>query len=397
MERKPISQKAEECCGCGVCSMVCPVNAISMAENEYGFSVPIVDQSLCINCGICNSKCAFIHHNAFQHENFGIVFAAALKDEEVLIGSASGGVFAGLALRVIDDGGIVFGAAWAESFSVKHKGISSKKYLNQLQGSKYTQSDAKKSYKEVEELLNAGKKVLFSGTPCHVAALKSYLGKEYSGLITVDLICHGVASNRMLQDDVKYLEKKYGKRIKRIAFRTKRTGWGTSGDIQFDDNTLKNYTTIVSPYYYYYLGSAIFRESCYNCPFACGYRTGDITIGDYWRVESAHSGIPIDLEKGISCVLINTNKGETLFNQSKCRFNLIESDYEKISNRNGQLVSPCSCPAQRAVILKKYAEEGYDAVCNYWKIRSLKQRAIQLGKSCVPKTIKAQVKRHLHM
>ena len=397
MDRKYISQKAEECCGCGVCSLVCPVNAISMNEDEYGFSMPVVDQNLCINCGKCQKKCAFIHPGSYQNNRAETVYAAALKDESVLKGSASGGVFAGLAVNVIENAGMVFGAAWEEDFSVKHKGISSKNDLHQLQGSKYTQSDARDSFKEIEELLKEDKRVLFSGTPCQVAALKSYLGKEYESLITVDLICHGVGNNRMLQDDVKYLEKKYGKKIKNIAFRTKRTGWGTSGDILFADNTLKKYTTIVSPYYYYYLDNVIFRDSCYNCPFASGYRPADITIGDYWRVESAHPGVFINIENGISCILVNTDKGKGFLNQTGHLFSLCESDYKKISDRNGQLVEACAYPAQRDVILKKYVEQGYSAVCNYWKYKSLKQRVVLFGKSCVPNRLKTQVKKILRV
>lgn len=395
MGNKCISLDKNLCCGCGLCKVVCPKGAITMNEDEYGYIIPKIDGEKCIDCGLCKKKCAFIQSELYCKDRPIEVYAAALRDQKLIQQSASGGMFAGFAQSVINDGGVVYGAAWNEDFSVSHIGIKSEYDLHKLQSSKYTQSSIDDCYIEVERLLNSDVQVLFSGTPCQVASLKSYLGKDYSNLLTIDLICHGVGSNRMLQDDIRYFQEKYKNEVERISFRTKRNGWGTSGEIILKDGSIKNYSTIVSPYYYYYLDNSIFRDSCYNCPYATGERVGDFTIGDYWRIESAHPDIQIDIEKGVSCLLVNSQKGKMMLEKMRDKFLLFESDFDAIYERNAQLASSCEKPYIRDVILEKYKTMGYCGVSEYWKKTTIMQRGKLRIYRLFPNKIKIAVKRIL--
>ncbi len=391
MESKCISMKQIECCGCGVCAIVCPLSAITMIEDEYGFSVPIVDKKKCVNCGKCKSKCAFINSMKFKNVPAEKVYAAAIKDKKLIENSASGGIFAGAAKYIINQGGIVYGAAWQKDFSVKHIGVRKLSELNKLQGSKYTQSDISECLCEIAYNLANGEKVLFSGTPCQVAAVKSFLGKDYTNFYTIDLICHGVGSNKFVQEDISFLEKKYGAKINSIEFRTKRKGWGTAGDVIFDD-CIKEFNTRISPYYYYYLGNALFRESCYVCPYSCDSRSGELTIGDYWRIENAHPDTEIDYQKGVSCLLINSSKGQSFFEEFKDTLELTNSSLDKIKTRNANLVEPCKKPEKRKDLQQVYLNDGYDGIVKFWDKKEKLVRGMLLIKCFIPPQLKKIIK-----
>lgn len=394
MDLKCISKITSKCCGCGACAENCPVNAIKIEKNSLGFIYPNVSSDVCINCGACVKICPFERENQknLVNEPATETYAAAMKDDSMLFNSASGGVFAGLAKYILDQNGVVYGAAWNADFSVEHIKIENLGELNKLQGSKYTQSNITKCYKEIRTLLQEGLVVLFSGTPCQVASLKSFLKKDYDSLYTVDLICHGVGSPAILHDEIAYIEKKYGKKLKGIKFRSKRKGWGTSGDLVFDDG-IKDYSVTNSPYYYYYLQNALFRDSCYNCPFASDKRPADITVGDYWRIESAHPDIKIKTEKGISCVLANTEKGSRLIKSAEALFELVPSTLEKIKARNVQLRECCVDNGKKAKIIQIYQENGYDGLIKYYRKEEAMTIFIEKVKKNVPRCIKTMIKK----
>lgn len=392
MNKKDVSLKKEECCGCGICAEQCPVKAIKMQEDAYGFFYPKIEKDICIECGRCIAKCAFVHYKQFMNMTSNEVYAAAVKERPLIDLSASGGIFAGLAKLFISEGGVVFGAAWQNDFTVKHIGIDSINDLSKLQGSKYIQSDIHECLEEIEKKVKTGRPVLFSGTPCQVATVKSYIGSNYSNFYTIDLICHGVGSNMLFQEDIAYLENKYKSRIKAISFRSKSKGWGTSGDITLENHRSVAYSAVNSPYYYYYLGNAIFRDSCYHCPYATGERVGDITIGDYWGIETAHPDVQFDIDRGVSCLLVNSHKGVILFNKSRNLFSLYNSSFAKISERNGQLVSSCKMPDARSVIIHKYMTGGYTELVKYWEKTTLHRRVLLTAKNLLPKKLKVKIK-----
>lgn len=181
-----------DCCGCNSCVQRCPKSCIRMREDDEGFLYPEVDESVCIDCGLCEKVCPVIHQ---ARENRPIVVCAAKnKSEEIRYQSSSGGVFTALANEIIREGGVVFGAGFDENWEVKHDCTETVEGLSAFRGSKYVQSRIGDSFKKAEQFLKIGRTVLFSGTPCQIAGLKRFLRKEYDNLLTVDFICHGVPS-----------------------------------------------------------------------------------------------------------------------------------------------------------------------------------------------------------
>lgn len=380
---KCINIKKSNCCGCGGCSKSCPVKAIDMKEDKYGFIYPNVDREKCINCGLCEKKCNYRNKN-FSLENKQDAYAAVSKDKEILKSSASGGVFSEIALYFLKNNGVVYGATFKKDkkgCTVYHERIDSPDKLYLLQGSKYIQSNIMNSYENVKNDLRAGKNVLFSGTPCQVDALKGFLNnKEYKNLYTIDIICHGVPNLKMFNDYIRFEEKKYSKSIKNFIFRDKTKKMGLFYKIVFDDNSEIKRTSYNSSYYQMFLDSKIYRENCYSCPYANLNRISDITIGDYWGIEIEHSQEIIEQNintgNGISCILVNSEKGKLLLNGIKENLTLISSTPEKISVHNHQLVSPSKAGKDINKIMDMY-KEGYKYFDSYYHKKNLLKNLIK--------------------
>ncbi len=383
----------QNCCGCGACENICPHGAITMLKDALGFFYPQIDNSICVGCALCTKICAFYDEGESNVAPLS-AYAAVSKDQEILKCSTSGGVFAELANYILRRNGIVFGCGYDDKWVAKHIEISSIVDLHKLQGSKYVQSDVGDTFVKVKEYLNNGKKVLYSGTPCQISALRKFLKKDYENFYCIDIVCHGVGSPKLFEEDLKYLCG--AQKIRFVDFRSKETGWGTSGVIYTDKKQVK-LDIVHSAYYYYYLENSIYRDSCYNCRYASEKRVGDLTLGDYWRIESAHPGIEkeIDLKKGVSCVLVNTQKGEELLNKIKDNLKLIQSKYKSIRERNGQLVKCCSKPANRDNIFTIYQNEGYMAVVRDWKRKTWRKRVVLRIKGFVPQKVRTIIKKHL--
>ena len=393
MENRFVNAEPEKCCGCGACAETCPVKAISMEENEYGFIMPRIAHDLCLNCGKCNLVCPFVSPERFLSKELPLkTYAAASKNEKLLKYSASGGVFSGVAHYYLSNGDIVFGATMRKDFSVKHIGIDSKTELQSIQGSKYTQSDMSDAFSSVKQQLELERRVLFSGTPCQIAALKSFLAKEYDNLLTMDLVCHGVGSNKMFKEDIAFLSNRKKSEIESVSFRSKRKGWGVGGDL-FLKNKIKDYSPADSPYYYYYLDSSIFRDSCYHCPFATERRIGDITIGDFWRVETLFRDCGFDIDKGVSCLIINTKKGKELIDRIGEAFILKETDYQEIVKRNGNLRTATPIPKKRPQLFHIYSIEGYDGLARHYYQSAIIARVRYKVKSMIPGPVKRAIKK----
>lgn len=354
------------CCACGACLNICPKQAISMQKDEYGFLYPQIDESKCIKCGLCLKTCAFQNS---ELKNIPIKTYAAQSDNTDLKESASGGIFASIAINVLREGGVVYGAAMEienDKLTVRHIAVENDADLIKLQGSKYVQSSTEKIYQDIKKKLNDNRLVLFSGTPCQVDGLNSYLGKTYDNLITIDIICHGVPNNQMFQDYIVLLEEKYKDKIIDFKFRDKTKGWGLTAK----GYTAKGYTAIipanVSSYYYMFLKSYIYRDSCYRCKYACKNRCGDITIGDYWGIEKAHPEVlkvneyGLDYKNGISCLIVNTEQGAKVLEKYKSGLRLLDSAFEKASNENGQLNHPSNLNTEKRLnLLSEYKKQGY--------------------------------------
>lgn len=304
----------QDCCGCSACATVCPRKCIKMVVDDEGFTYPKINHICCINCELCKTTCPIIlqkKQNKFYVKNNIEAYVAYNKSETVRMNSSSGGIFTAIAEFILREDGVIFGAAFDENFMVHHIVVKDVDGLNKLRGSKYTQSNMGDIYSEVKKYLNLDRKVLFSGTACQIAGLKSYLGKEYANLFTVDVLCHGVPSPKIWKKYLSALEQEYGKNILEINFRNKDSGWKNySMKIRFANSLV--YTSVFSKdlFMRLFLSNICLRPSCHNCLFKEFPRVSDITIGDCWGIEK-HSP-EMDDNKGSSIVVVNSNKGKDL-------------------------------------------------------------------------------------
>lgn len=302
----------KDCTGCHACTNICPKKCIFMKDDNEGFLYPIVDYNICIKCKRCVNVCPI--NNNIKSYNTPIAYACYNKDENIRLNSSSGGIFSLLAEKMIDRGGVVFGAVFNDNFEVEHKYIETKENIELLRGSKYVQSKIGTSYRQVKDFLESGREVLFSGTPCQIAGLKNYLVKAYSNLLTVDLICHGVPSPYVWQKYIKFRENKAGSEISKITFRNKKMGWKQySVSFLFKNNTEYNKIYSNDLYMTAFLKNISLRPSCYNCRFKTLNRPSDITLADFWGVQNIFP--EIDDDKGVSLIFINSQSGEKIYSE----------------------------------------------------------------------------------
>ena len=380
-------ENKNKCCGCAVCYNVCPKKAIEMKEDEYGFVYPYINEDKCINCGLCKKMCGYQSIDKQLHEPKQ-VYAAQTKDDDVIMKSASGGIFGELARNVINNNGIVYGAAMIyekKSLSVKHIRVDNAEELVKLQGSKYVQSDTDGIYPVIKEDLENDKIVLFSGTSCQVYALRSYLDfKEYENLFTIDIICHGVPNNKMFNDYLNVLKKHKDEEIIEFIFRdkSKESGYNSLARIiRNGKETIKRIQAYNASYYQLFLDSKISRESCYECPYAQKSRSGDITIGDYWNIESEHEEYvdnnKLNRKKGISCVIVNTESGNILLKKFGENIKKYDSTFEKVARNNLQLAKPPIMKDDRREILEIYQKFEYKDVDKLYNKKNFLKKSIK--------------------
>lgn len=308
------------CTGCAACSNVCPTSAIQMQENQWGFLLPNIDESKCINCKQCENVCPKLHYPRTENRFKPSCYAAQGEDDIRKV-SSSGGIFSLLASEILSLNGIVYGASMDENFFVSHQRITSIGELFKLRKSKYVQSNIGDVYKKVKADLLQDQYVLFSGCPCQIAALKNYLGKSYEKLFLIDILCHGVPSNKMLKD---YIEESFSNpRCKSIDFRDKRVGWRADClTIYYEDGTNRIFTTPESEYEIGFQNNLTLRDSCTDCEFCGHQRQGDLTLGDFWHVEDYNPDWKDG--KGTSVILINNEKGDQLLDKIKEKLKLLE-------------------------------------------------------------------------
>lgn len=325
----------EKCTGCKMCSQICNHNAIKFVENREGFWYPSIEFSKCIQCDLCRIKCP-INRELKKDMEFGIAaYGAWTLNEKTRINSTSGGIFTELALKWVDKQGFFAGAAYGTNLSVKHKIVEKRELLNQLQQSKYVQSDTEEIYKKVKKLLlDESSKVIFSGTPCQVAALKSFLGKDYKNLLTIDFICCGVPSPKVYKEYINFLEKENNSQVTKIWFKNKTFGWHSlSTKISFRNNKTYLKRSNVDPYMIAYIESGLdLRTSCYQCDFKQNQHYSDITLGDFWGIENIYP--QYSDERGVSAVIINTEKGHELFKSIKSEIFCFKTQIDMIAKGN---------------------------------------------------------------
>ncbi len=298
------------CTGCSVCAQVCPKQAITMRENDGGFLNPVIDGSKCVNCGLCLKKC--ISENPVYKNNPEPECYAMMANDELRMVSSSGGMFSVAAEYVLDHGGYVCGAVYNGDFSVKHVVISNTKDLPAMRGSKYIQSHVEQVYPQIKKLLNEGKTVLFTGMPCQNAALYSYLGKDYENLYTIDILCHGMTTHKVLEKYRRDIHQ--NKKLKHLGFKEKKPwGWHAGVNAKFADGSSYAKPLETDRYFNAYLRSLSKNTACESCPANKLPRQADLTIGDFWKIETFKA--ELNDKKGTSVVLINNEKGQRFFDK----------------------------------------------------------------------------------
>lgn len=348
----------EKCTGCFGCANACEFDAIKMKLSVDGFYFPEIDLNRCINCGLCKKECPVLNFSSSNFDKDDIqTFAAFSANDDVRFMSSSGGVFTEIAEEFISDGGIVYGACWTEDLSVRHTCAESIDELSAMRSSKYIQSNLNTVYRDIAKLIAQGKRVLFTGTPCQVAALKMFTDDEK--LFTVDVVCHGVPSKLVFDEYIKYISK--GKRTVSFNFRDKSSGWSRyKSKACFEDGEVYECITRNDPFFHGFICDLYSNLACYNCKFSTIPRSGDITIGDFWKV-------PEELmdERGVSVVLANNMRGLELLTKisHKQRIKLYKRSLDEAVNGNPRIHDGfLKMRIKRGEILKAVKQNGFEYI-----------------------------------
>lgn len=342
----------DKCTGCYACVNVCSRGCISMKEDELGCVHPIVDETNCVHCNLCHKSCPNNLELKFAYPLK--CYASWIKDKEKRKICASGGIGTIMSEYVIKQGGVVFGSRYNSDLTPVITYTDKLEELEYFKGSRYVQSlVGETTYKKVKDFLRNDRQVLFVGTPCQIAGLRSYLHKEYDNLVTVDLICHGVCPTSYLKEEIAYLADKY--KLTDIA------------DIRFRGNDGNNYREKLLRFdeaqQYYIKGFLLgvsMRENCYSCNYARPERISDITIGDFIGLGKT---TPFDYPKhNVSSVTINTQKGESFYQKvsaSTPTLVNIEREYQERLQYKPSLVHAFERHPLNAMFVQLYKQQGY--------------------------------------
>lgn len=343
----------KDCCGCTACESICPKDAITMQPDSLGFLYPSVDESICVECGLCENVCSFNdHYDTSRNLKEPIAYAARHKDISEIMKSRSGAAFVALSDYVLNQGGVVYGAGYTDHFRVVHKRATNKEQRDEFRGSKYVQSDLPGVFRQVRKDLKDGFLVIFSGTPCQTSGLSSFIGNKYrDNLLLVDIVCHGVPGPFVWRDYLNYLENKVGKKITHVDFRDKKNfGWTAHKESFVFDNT------IVHTFPYTFYKRIMFRHSCGVCHFCNTKRPSDITIADFWGWQKTDAEINKD-DKGCSLILVNTEKGEHTFENIRSLLNIVPAKLSDCLQPN--LQNPSAIHPQRDQFEEDYHQYGF--------------------------------------
>lgn len=381
----------KDCTGCRACEQICPVKAISMKEDDEGFITPKVDEERCIKCGLCKKTCGqidrFYNKNNLEERKF---LGVRPKEKEIAKNSTSGGIAYLISKMVIEENGIVFGSAYDENLMPYQKYVKDKKELQQLRGSKYVTSDTKKTFSQVKEFLEEGKKILYIGVPCQIGGLKKFLKKDYENLYTIDIICHGVPSQKIFKKYLENEEKKLREKIISYTARSKsKVAWGMGYCAEIKTkNKIKYKKADFDPYYTAFLKGKVNRECCYECKYA--NLDGDITLGDLWGIEQ----FDYDFydKNGVSLAIVNTIKGEKIFNKVKNLVEYRQYNEQQVTKFNGNLKHPTTRPQNREIIYKQLDEMSFEEYSK--KYLANKNKLKYVLKDIMPKQIKVLYKKY---
>lgn len=368
------------CCGCHSCAQACPRGCITMAADEEGFLYPKVDESRCIDCGLCQRVCPVLTAEADAVDKLPLAFAAMNKEEAVREESSSGGVFSLLADQVLAQGGVVFGAAWDVDFqNVRHIGVETPAELGKLRGSKYLQSAVDGCYSQAEAALKQGRKVLFTGTPCQIEGLHRFLRAPYENLLCVDLVCHGVPSPAVWRVYLEECQKAQGAPASRVCFRDKTTGWKEyCVTLEFRNGKKQSLPVTREPYMAAFLRNACLRPSCTQCPFKKKNRVSDLTLADFWGIREVCP--QMDDDRGTSLVLVHSPAGKAAWEAICGALRWEAVDAEAALRENPSAVRASADHENRRVFLESLGHMPFGKAVKKWLPRKIspKERAYHL-------------------
>ena len=364
----------EKCSGCHACANSCPKNCIQMISDEEGFWYPQVNKEKCIDCGLCEKVCPIMHKWEPNENSKTTAMAAINLNDEVRLKSSSGGIFTLIAEEIINQGGVVFGACFADDFkSVHHICVDNIDDLEKLRGSKYVQSKIGDTYKLAKDFLDSGRKVLFTGTPCQIGGLYSYLRKPYDSLCTQDIICHGVPSPMVWEKYVEEREKKAVSTTQRMFFRHKKYGWKTYSVLfEFSNNTeyVKKYHEDL--FMKAFLNDLCLRPSCYYCSFKSLKRQADITLADFWGIQNVLS--EMDDDKGTSLIIIHSDTGQMLFDSICYGIKSENVNVSIVEKYNPAIINSCGMNNKRSSFIAEIQNGDFDnTVQKYTKLPFMKK------------------------
>ncbi len=349
------------CTGCGACAAICAHNSITMTPDKEGFCYPIINSTTCTKCNACEKTCPVLSKNTPHTQT--TAYAAQINNESIRLQSSSGGFFSLLAEYVLEQNGIVFGAALNKSMTVEHIYVSEKEELAKLRGSKYVQSNIGNTYHQAKQFLLTGKLVLFTGTPCQIEGLLKYLGKNYKNLITQDIICHGTPSPVFWKKYLEWHESKESSLIKTVSFRNKQSGWKTfSMHLTFENGKQQWHNKNTDIFLRGFLSDMCLRPSCHNCSFKGMLRASDFTLADFWKV---HEIAPdMDDDKGTSLILVNSHTGHEIFDRLKTQMKYRQVDTEDAVSFNSAITQSVPRPAERNEFMDRIQTQSVEEVVN---------------------------------
>jgi len=320
------------CSGCYACYNICPKSCITMKSDTEGFWYPEVDKNKCVNCDLCENVCPILHDRII--DNAPKAYACYNKDEVTRLKSSSGGIFSLIAKYVLKQKGVVFGASFDENFQLVHTYTESEDEIYKFRGSKYVQSKIGHSYSLAKKYLEDDRIVLFTGTPCQIDGLKSFLKKDYEDLITQDIVCHGVPSPKVWEKYKSEVAK--GHKIINVSFRDKSKGWSNGSlKIDFDDGTSFSQLGSDNIYIRGFIKNLYLRPSCFDCHSKSIHRNSDITLADFWGIQNIAP--ELNDEKGISLILINSVIGQKILDDIKSKV-----VYKEVGIEDSFRYNPCA-------------------------------------------------------
>lgn len=361
-----ICSDGQLCCGCSACQSICPRFAIVMREDARGFYRPEVDESKCVECGLCKGVCPANDGMAAGLKHAPIRVLAYRGPDVERVKSSSGAAFWALARYALDSGGTVYGACFDAEFRVVHRRCASADQAQACRGSKYSQSFAGSSFGEAYEDLKQGRTVLYTGTPCQISGLRSFLSKKsYAGqLVTCDVICHGTPSNQLFREYIAFLEKKSGKRVVCYSHRPKDRGWGVHIEKAIMDDGSVLYDTIESNVWrtLFYSNNAL-NGCCYRCLYTSVDRVADFTIADFVGVNRCRK--ELNDNKGLSVVMINSALAEGIVTQGTFDSGMTDISLDEIVPGNPMLQRPSVAQGDVEGFWRVHGQRGFEGVARY--------------------------------